>query len=78
MTTIVMSLIIFEVVFFVAVCWLWMTENRALSRLYQEMETMTPRDAYRRGLVLKYLPQCQIDMDEIDAMVNKKYQEAKP
>ena len=48
-------------------------DHNDLTRLYAEMDAMTPRDAYRRSLVLKYLPQCQQDMDEIIEMVNQRY-----
>ena len=52
--------------------WQWLLTQQETSRAYAEMESMTPRDAYRRELVLKYLPQCQQDMDEIDEILEKE------
>lgn len=46
------------------IAWIW--DRRALSREYQEMEHMTPEQAHRRALVLKYLPQSDIEMKLIE------------
>lgn len=55
------------------IAWLAIDDVRETARLHKEMLTMTPKAAYRRSLVLKYLPQCQFDYDIICKMADEAF-----
>lgn len=58
---------------FVVALWMLGCDVLEERRLWEEAKYMTPKDAYRRRLVLTYLPQCQEDMEAIESMVSERF-----